>query len=122
MGLSDLEPNLRSRIKRSGECWLWTGGHSWYGAIRIGRKVLRVHRVVYELLVGPIPAGLVLDHLCENKLCVNPDHLEPVTQSENMRRAHRPREPIRTDSSTIRRIEMLIDSHRLRLGMPAIKR
>jgi hypothetical protein len=44
------------------------------------------HRFAYELLVGPIPAGLVLDHLCRNRLCVNPNHLEPVTNSENPRR------------------------------------
>lgn len=45
--------------------------------------MLRVHRVVYELLVGPIPEGLQLDHLCRNRVCGNPDHLEPVTNREN---------------------------------------
>lgn len=44
------------------------------------------HRVAYKILVGPISRGLVIDHLCRNKLCVNPDHLEPVTQSVNVQR------------------------------------
>lgn len=50
------------------------------------RKV--VHRIAYELLVGPIPDGLQLDHLCRVRNCVNPDHLEPVTGQENMRRGY----------------------------------
>lgn len=49
-------------------------------------KPRRAHRVAYELLVGPIPEGLVLDHLCRVRHCVNPDHLEPVTKRENERR------------------------------------
>jgi hypothetical protein len=46
------------------------------------------HRLVYELLVGQIPEGLVIDHLCRNPRCVRPDHLEPVTQGENVRRGN----------------------------------
>ena len=62
-------------------CWWWMGSlnSSGYGQ----------HRRVYETLVGPIDEGLVLDHLCLNPQCVNPDHVEPVTQSENLRRSYR---------------------------------
>lgn len=51
-----------------------------------GGRTGLAHRVAYEALVGRIPDGLTLDHLCENKRCVNPDHLEPVTRAENLRR------------------------------------
>ena len=72
-------------------CWEWTGGRSsaGYGYITAGGRKQPVHRVVYELLVGPIPEGLALDHLCRNVRCVNPDHLEPVTWRENVRRGLR---------------------------------
>lgn len=69
-------------------CWLWTG-HCWqngYGAIANQKRDHLAHRVGYELLVGPIPEGLQLDHLCRNRRCVNPAHLEPVTNQENRRR------------------------------------
>ena len=78
-----------------GPCWLWTGitQNQGYGkfARRLEtesrRKYVLAHRTAYELEVGPIPGGLVLDHLCCNRICVNPGHLEPVTQAENARRA-----------------------------------
>lgn len=70
-------------------CWEWTGSKNsgGYGNIGIafyGHNV--AHRYAYELLVRPIPDGLQLDHLCRNRCCVNPDHLEPVTNQENARR------------------------------------
>lgn len=71
-------------------CWLWTGTQNkrGYGYLS-GRKVKTplAHRQVYGLLAGEIPPGLVLDHLCRTPICVNPAHLDPVTQQENMRRA-----------------------------------
>lgn len=69
-------------------CWLWTGKQhkKGYGLIQVRGKRQRAHRYVYEQLVGPIPEGLEIDHLCRNKPCVNPDHLEPVTLRENLRR------------------------------------
>jgi hypothetical protein len=77
-----------------GDCWNWTASTDGkgYGQVALGRnggkqRLGRAHRVVYELLVGPIPEGLTLDHLCKNIICVNPDHLEPVTMGENVRRA-----------------------------------
>ena len=70
-------------------CWLWTGEITRWGYAHLsymGRK-LRGHRVAYELYKGPIPEGLELDHRCRQRSCVNPDHLEAVTRSENMRRS-----------------------------------
>ena len=82
-------------VNKTETCWLWTGTtggtESTYGYFRSttrqqDSKVL-AHRWIYEQLVGPIPDGLELDHLCRVPLCVNPCHLEPVTHRENMRRA-----------------------------------
>jgi len=71
------------------QCWLWqrplNGDH--YGTIRV-RTNQPIHRVVYEWLVGPIPPDLVIDHLCRVRHCVNPGHLEAVTNEENIRRGH----------------------------------
>lgn len=69
-------------------CWEWTGSRrpDGYGQIHVGGKNRRAHRVVYELMVGPIPEGLTIDHLCRNRACCRPDHLEPVTRAENTRR------------------------------------
>jgi hypothetical protein len=80
---------------RATGCWNWTGKINayGYGVISLSRREIgerirsRVaHRVVYETVVGPIPEGLDLDHLCRNRRCVRPDHLEPVTRKENLRR------------------------------------
>lgn len=70
-------------------CWIWGGkiGDAGYGIIEVGGKTKRAHRIVYVLLKGPIPERLTLDHLCFNKWCVNPEHLEPVTRAENKRRS-----------------------------------
>jgi hypothetical protein len=70
-------------------CWNWISsrGRHGYGVWRLGRGVGQAaHRAVYERLVGPIPVGLVLDHLCRNPSCVNPEHVESVTQRENVMR------------------------------------
>lgn len=79
-----------SRVQKTETCWLWTGGrdHGGYGSARWGTTVLKAHRVAYGHLVGPIPAGLVLDHLCRIRHCVNPAHLEAVTLEENNRRGN----------------------------------
>lgn len=69
-------------------CLLWTGAFkSGYGKLSIGGVGFMAHRVSYEWAKGRIPQGLFIDHLCRNRLCVNPDHLEPVTHLENIRRA-----------------------------------
>ncbi len=79
---------ISDRIDRSGDCWLWTGAkaNTGYGQLRIDNKPLLSHRVVYEQIVGPIPEGLSLDHLCRVPACCNPAHLEPVTHLENCHR------------------------------------
>lgn len=79
-----------ARVDKSGDCWLWTtstdkGGYGLANQIHWPRSRM-AHRVSYELLVGPIPDGLEIDHLCRTPACVNPDHLEPVTHAENQRR------------------------------------
>lgn len=70
-------------------CWIWKASLSrdGYGYIGFGGRVQKAHRVVYEFYKGEIPEGLEIDHLCRVRCCVNPDHLEPVTHRENMRRS-----------------------------------
>ena len=72
-------------------CWNYTMGKDsfGYGRFYIQQRSYPAHRIMYELKVGLIGPGLVLDHLCRNKSCINPEHLEPVTQLENVKRYHR---------------------------------
>jgi len=69
-------------------CWLWTGcvDENGYGRFLLDGKNRRAHRVAYSCFKAPVPAGLTLDHLCRVRSCVNPDHMEPVTLAENIRR------------------------------------
>jgi len=77
-------------LKRSGEdCALDRDGYSRASTVGAGSN--RMHRRVYESLHGQVPAGMVLDHLCGNRACCNPAHLEAVTQAVNVRRSHRAR-------------------------------
>ncbi len=71
-------------------CWLWMGNISdprgYARATNLHARSFLAHRLIYEALRGPVPSGLQLDHLCRVRSCVNPDHLEPVTQLENIMR------------------------------------
>lgn len=74
-----------AKVDFTGNCWIWTGSTTTYGYASVGNPggTKRAHRLLYEICVGPIPDGLVLDHLCRIRHCVNPDHLEPVTLRQN---------------------------------------
>lgn len=73
-------------------CWTWVGctTDDGYGRFKLGNSAVGAHRVSYQHFVGPIPEGLQLDHLCRNRCCVNPTHLEPVTVRENVLRGNGP--------------------------------
>lgn len=94
-----VEERFWMRVWQGDGCWLWTGARTngGYGTLRVDGATARVHRFAYAFLVGPIPEGAEVDHLCHgqdescpggrdcsHRLCVNPDHLEPVSHRENV--------------------------------------
>lgn len=91
--LEGLRERLQARFVPDEEtgCWVWQGGtgSKGYGRFRWwpGKRT-SAHQAVYEVWIGPIPDGLILDHLCRNPSCVNPAHLEPVTFAENVLRGN----------------------------------
>lgn len=86
--MPSFEFNFWSKVSIGDGCWMWMKGinHSGYGHIRINDRRYLSHRVSYRLIIGAIPEGLQLDHLCRVRACVNPSHLEPVTNLANSRR------------------------------------
>lgn len=103
--ITDTDDRFWAKVstRAEGECWLWTAyiGHHGYGKLRVGGRYVRAHKWSYERFVGRVPDGLVLDHLCHgrdkscpggsdclHRRCVNPTHLEPVTQKVNSQRGY----------------------------------
>jgi hypothetical protein len=86
-------PRFWNKVSISSDgCWHWTAGLNshGYGAFGIDGSMVGAHRIAYEYLIGPVPAGLVLDHVvCNNRRCVNPFHVKPVTSGENASRPKR---------------------------------
>jgi hypothetical protein len=85
----ELMERFWKRVEKTETCWNWNGSNvRGYGAFSTRHAVrVRAHRFAYEALVGKIPEGLQIDHLCKNTLCVNPAHLEPVTAWVNVMRS-----------------------------------
>lgn len=85
----DTTQRFWQKVDKTNTCWLWTGWNngSGYGLIKIDGKSVLAHRYSYELHNGPIKIGRVIDHLCRRPACVNPNHLEEVTQKTNVHRA-----------------------------------
>jgi hypothetical protein len=83
-----MDPLTRYTVDEKG-CWIWNGAvhKSGYGQVKWEGQSTVAHRVIYKLTKGEIPKGLVIDHLCSVKLCVNPEHLEAVNYSTNTQRA-----------------------------------
>jgi hypothetical protein len=103
-----LEERFWSRVNREGNCWEWLGRRTpeGYGTISHKGRPVGAHVVSFTLHKGPIPRGLVIDHLCRNRWCVNPDHLEAVTNRENVLRGNSP-------SAVIRRTGICGQGHRI---------
>jgi hypothetical protein len=85
----DLLYKILNRLVKADDCWVYPPNETTgYSRIMHDRHRQMTHRAVYEILVGTIPEGLQLDHLCRNRACINPDHLEPVTKQENLARGN----------------------------------
>jgi len=77
-----------NKVKKSNNCWLWIASVNYkgYGEFRFKKKLVKAHRFSYEISKGFIPKDMTIDHLCRNRACVNPEHLECVPMKENVLR------------------------------------
>lgn len=103
-----LRIEARSTVNMSTDCWEWSGTlrGGKYGTISIDNRAVMAHRASYAAFVAPVPAHLEVDHLCRNTICVNPEHLQPVTPGENRKRqgeavTHCPKGHEYTESNTL---------------------
>lgn len=113
MPVRDAAERLWSRVDRSDPeaCWLWPGATSQgYGRIKVDGKMCQAHRVSWELIHGPIPSGLQVDHLCRVPRCINPSHLRLVTHAQNMQ-YRRPSRKNRTGIAGVRRVGKSFQVH-----------
>jgi hypothetical protein len=111
---------LNKNVVKTDYCWTWTGrvsGKYGYPQISLSGRQVMVHRVVFEELVRPLESGETIDHLCRNKICVNPDHLEAVSLRDNVKRMHAYRSLILENKRLVDFIENLgYDSKTLKKG------
>ncbi len=89
--MGDVESRFWHKVKIGDGCWEWNAYRikAGYGRFWNGETTKSAHRCAYEYAVGPIPEGLQVDHICRNRSCVRPSHLEAVTLSENQRRTRK---------------------------------
>lgn len=92
----NIESRFWSKVNKTRECWIWTAyvSRSGYGQIGVEGKIVKAHRLAYTLLVGPIPAGMEIDHICHVRSCVNPAHLRLATHAENKMNSKLPKNNI----------------------------
>jgi hypothetical protein len=86
--LEKVKDRFESKVLKTKSCWIWQASKNdkGYGMFWLNGRYVRAHRFFYMIFKGALDSSLVIDHLCKNTLCVNPNHLEQVTQAENVRR------------------------------------